>query len=113
MKTHSVPVSMINILLKPRTKGSLELVPGVWMDADGTEFLPILFQANPDHPAMALDLVASGGELARVCLGLMVVLGTDSGVSSYIFDEIDAGLGGEAVWSAGRLKPADVLRSGE
>lgn len=92
----------IKLDLGPRSSGGMEIEPGVWMDRDGSDILTILFQANPDHPAMALDLVASGGELARVCLGLMVVMGTDSGVSSYIFDEIDAGIGGEAVWSVGR-----------
>ena len=39
---------------------------------------------------------ASGGELSRVMLAVEVVLAKNSAVGTYIFDEVDAGIGGEA-----------------
>lgn len=53
-----------------------------------------LLAANPGSPALALTKVASGGELARTMLALRLVLATDPG--TMVFDEVDAGIGGEA-----------------
>lgn len=59
-----------------------------------------LLAANPGAPLLALNRVASGGELARSMLALRLVLsdagGDDSAVDTLVFDEVDAGIGGEA-----------------
>jgi len=55
---------------------------------------------NPGAPALPLAKVASGGELSRVMLALQLVLGADTG--TVIYDEVDAGVGGEAATSIGR-----------
>lgn len=55
---------------------------------------------NPGAPVLPLAKVASGGELSRVMLALQLVLGSDT--STVIFDEVDAGVGGEAATSIGR-----------
>ena len=52
------------------------------------------FTANPGLDAMPLTRVASGGELSRIMLALRLVLG--GGPDTLVFDEVDAGLGGEA-----------------
>ena len=58
--------------------------------ADKVEFL---FSPNPGQPLRPLKNIASGGEISRVMLGLKTVLA--STVPVMVFDEIDAGIGGE------------------
>lgn len=58
--------------------------------ADKVEFL---FSSNPGEPLKPLKNIASGGEISRVMLGLKNVLSEKGMVS--VFDEIDAGIGGE------------------
>ena len=53
-----------------------------------------LLAANPGSPALPLTKVASGGELARTMLALRLVLAGDPG--TMVFDEVDAGIGGQA-----------------
>jgi DNA repair protein RecN (Recombination protein N) len=53
-----------------------------------------LLGANPGEPVQPLARVASGGELARAMLALRLV--TSGGPSTMVFDEVDAGVGGEA-----------------
>ena len=65
--------------------------------ADDVEFL---LAANPGEPALPLAKVASGGELARAMLALRLVLTTAP--PTLIFDEVDAGIGGEAAVAVGR-----------
>lgn len=64
--------------------------------ADDVEFL---FAANSGSPALPLAKVASGGELARVMLSLRLVL--SAGPETLVFDEVDAGIGGEAAIAVG------------
>jgi DNA repair protein RecN (Recombination protein N) len=59
-----------------------------------------LLQANPGQTLLPLAKVASGGELARVMLALRLVL-LDA-PDTLIFDEVDAGIGGEAAFAVGR-----------
>lgn len=64
-------------------------------DSDpGGESVVFLFAANPGSSALPLSKVASGGELSRVMLALRLVLVGEPTVM--VFDEVDAGIGGEA-----------------
>ena len=56
--------------------------------------------ANPGEPALPLAKVASGGELARTMLALRLVL--TEAPDTLVFDEVDAGIGGEAALAVGR-----------
>jgi len=56
--------------------------------------------ANPGAAPLPLSKVASGGELARTMLALRLVL--TAGPPTLIFDEVDAGIGGEAAVAVGR-----------
>jgi DNA repair protein RecN (Recombination protein N) len=55
--------------------------------------------ANPGEPALPLTKVASGGELARVMLALRLVL--TEAPDTLVFDEVDAGIGGDAAHAVG------------
>ena len=66
-----------------------------WTDrgADQAEFY---FSANPGEDVRPLARIASGGELSRVMLALRTVISTDLPGRTLVFDEVDAGVGGEA-----------------
>lgn len=65
------------------------------LTATGADVVEFRFTANPRHQAQALAKVASGGELARVMLALEMACGADDVDLTLVFDEIDAGIGGE------------------
>jgi len=67
---------------------------------DPCDDVQILLAANPGLPALPLSKVASGGELARTMLALRMVL--TAGPPTLVFDEVDAGIGGEAAVAVGR-----------
>jgi len=68
-------------------------------DPEGRE-VAFLLAANPGEPALPLAKVASGGELARAMLALRLVL--TEAPETLLFDEVDAGIGGEAALAVGR-----------
>ena len=69
----------------------------------GVDDVEILLAANPGAPARTVAKAASGGELSRVMLALEVVTGArGSGeVPTFVFDEVDAGVGGRAALDIG------------
>ena len=71
----------------------------------GAEAAEMLFSANPGEPAAPLARVASGGELARVMLAVKAAGAEADRLPTLVFDEVDAGIGGEAALQVGlRLK---------
>ena len=71
---------------------------------DPADEVALLLAANPGVPPGPLARVASGGELARSMLALRLVLSMAPGV--LVFDEVDAGIGGEAALAVGRALAA-------
>ncbi|MBV8387758.1 MAG: DNA repair protein RecN [Acidimicrobiia bacterium] len=69
--------------------------------ADDVEFL---LGPNPGEPLLPLAKTASGGELARAMLAVRLVL--TQGPPTLVFDEVDAGVGGEAAVAVGRALAA-------
>ena len=62
--------------------------------ATGAETVEFLLQPNPGEDPKPLAKIASGGELSRVLLALKRVLVDKDEVSTYVFDEVDTGIGG-------------------
>ncbi len=76
-----------------------EIAPG------GAESAEMMFSANPGEPIAPLARVASGGELARLMLAIKTVGADADRLPTLVFDEVDAGIGGEAAIQVGlRLK---------
>ena len=61
-----------------------------------------MFTANPGSDPRPLAKAASGGELSRVRLALEVVLAGDEEGGTFVFDEVDAGIGGAVAIEVGR-----------
>ncbi len=76
---------------------TMEVSVGGTPPSDSVE---LRFSANRDVPPGPLSKVASGGELARVMLALRLVLTV--GPPTLVFDEVDAGIGGEAALAVGQ-----------
>jgi len=68
----------------------------------GADRVRFLFAPNPGEPPRPLARIASGGELSRVMLAMKQALSKSDQVATYVFDEVDAGVGGAVAESIGR-----------
>ncbi|WP_428097286.1 DNA repair protein RecN [Candidatus Rariloculus sp.] len=76
--------------------------PGDAGDATGMDRIEFEVRLNPGQPFGPLSRVASGGELSRIGLALEVVATGASPIPTYVFDEVDAGIGGGVAEIVGR-----------
>ncbi len=67
----------------------------------GLDKVQFLFSPNVGQPLRPLASIASGGELSRVMLALRAALARQTGIETIVFDEIDAGIGGEVAEKVG------------
>lgn len=83
----------------------VEVTPAAAPGEDGADDVTLLLAANPGEPPAPLAKVASGGELARALLAVRVAAVNTGAVPpgrALVFDEVDAGIGGEAGAAVGR-----------
>lgn len=72
------------------------------LSASGAERVRFLFAPNLGEPPRPLAKIASGGELSRVMLAMKQALSRSDQVLTYVFDEVDAGVGGATAEAIGR-----------
>jgi len=72
------------------------------MKSTGWDRGEFFFSANPGEPPRPLAKVASGGELSRLMLAMKCLLAKKDMVETVVFDEVDAGIGGEAAEAVAR-----------
>jgi DNA repair protein RecN (Recombination protein N) len=89
-------------------EGAIEAA-GARLGASGAERAELLIAPNPGESPRPLARIASGGELSRVLLAVKRVLARRDPVSTYVFDEVDSGVGGAVAEAMGRTL-ADVAR---
>ncbi|MBA2661635.1 MAG: DNA repair protein RecN [Bradymonadaceae bacterium] len=68
--------------------------PSFRLSASGLDVIEFLLAANPGETPKPLSKIASGGELSRIMLAIKSVLIERDAVDTYVFDEVDAGIGG-------------------
>src|SRR5204862_7624407 len=68
----------------------------------GAERVELRFRGGPGQPWLTFAKAASGGELSRVMLACRSVLADLDDVPTLVFDEVDAGIGGQAGLAVGR-----------
>ncbi len=77
-----------------------------WLDAHGFDEVEFLFQPFPSSPDLPMGKSASGGELSRLMLAMELVVAKlskhDNAMMTFIFDEVDAGVGGVAAVELGK-----------
>lgn len=72
------------------------LTDGEVLSTKGRDGVCFMFSANRGEPLKPLSKVISGGELSRLMLAIKAVTGGAFGAQTFIFDEIDVGISGEA-----------------
>ena len=70
--------------------------------ASGADQIQFVVQTNRGEAARPLGKIASGGELSRLMLAIRRVIADRGGIGVYLFDEIDAGIGGQTAFQVGR-----------
>ena len=99
--------SEMTLLAMPNAKRSVQVTTSDGSEpenfsATGIDEVLFLFTSHTDGKLLPLAKAASGGELSRVMLSIEVVLAKNSPVGTYIFDEVDAGVGGKAAIEVGK-----------
>ena len=99
--------SELKSLAMSGTRFQIALSPSEW-SAAGTDKIEFLVSPNRGEELKPLEKIASGGELSRIALALKTAAGdtdSDRGITTLVFDEVDAGVGGAAAAAVGkRLK---------
>jgi DNA repair protein RecN (Recombination protein N) len=83
-----------------KTTFKTELVP-VEAGPSGVERVEFMIQPNPGEPELPVRRYASGGELSRIMLAIRLAQETIEPGATYVFDEVDAGIGGETATAVG------------
>lgn len=68
----------------------------------GRERVEFVIRPNPGEPELPVRRYASGGELSRIMLAVRLAQGRIEEGATYVFDEVDAGIGGETATAVGR-----------
>jgi len=101
-----VELAMPHAVVSVRVTDTGELGP------HGTDEVELQLVPHPGAPARSLARGASGGELSRVMLAVEVVFAGADPVPTFVFDEVDAGVGGRAAVEVGR-RLARLARSAQ
>lgn len=89
-------------LAMPHARLTVAVTPAADFGPHGADEVEIRLAAHPGSPALPLSKGASGGELSRVMLAIEVVFAGADPVPTFVFDEVDAGVGGKAAVEIGR-----------
>ena len=92
----------LTALAMPHARLTVAVTPGTEFGPHGADEVEIRLAAHPGSPALPLAKGASGGELSRVMLAIEVVFAGADPVPTFVFDEVDAGVGGKAAVEIGR-----------
>lgn len=89
-------------LAMPHARISVSVTPSDDYGPHGRDEVEIRLAAHQGAPALPLSKGASGGELSRIMLAIEVVFAGADPVPTFVFDEVDAGVGGKAAVEIGR-----------
>lgn len=89
LKTLNIPDAVFNIQFNEYTKENVS-----FQHSNGCDDIVFEFSANKGEPLKPLSKVISGGEISRLMLAVKTLMKDLNGISTYIFDEIDAGISG-------------------
>jgi DNA repair protein RecN (Recombination protein N) len=82
------------------------------LSSEGFDRVAYLISPNSGEPLYPIKKIASGGELSRITLAIRRMVSQKGGIGVYLFDEIDAGIGGQTGLQVGR-KLHDVARNNQ
>ncbi|MFC0040884.1 DNA repair protein RecN [Actinomadura rayongensis] len=89
-------------LAMPHARVEVNVTPSADYGPHGADEVEVLLAPHPGARPLPLNKGASGGELSRVMLAIEVVFAGADPVPTFVFDEVDAGVGGKAAVEIGR-----------
>lgn len=89
LKSLNIPNAKFEVEFAPFDRQTARL-----NDTNGSDDVSFMFSANKGEPLKPLSKIISGGEMSRFMLSVKTQLKDINGISTYIFDEIDAGISG-------------------
>lgn len=90
LKTLNIASAQFEIAFKEYEESDIDRA-----NANGLDEVSFLFSANAGEPMKSLSKIISGGEMSRFMLAVKTQLSDVNEISTYIFDEIDAGISGK------------------
>lgn len=100
-KLSAAVVNELKDLALASARFEIALAPLAEVGPQGAEDVEFMFAANAGEPLRALAKVASGGELSRLLLAVIVALAAKRDPVALVFDEIDSGIGGATASAVG------------
>ena len=97
LKTLNIPSARFEIAFELYSEEDLPRA-----NAEGLDRVKFLFSANAGEPVKELGRIISGGEMSRFMLAVKAQLSSIATIGTYIFDEIDANIGGETASRVGQ-----------
>lgn len=94
---HALSMPSTNLIVEVKSGDSFQDLTVLGFDE-----VNFFLQTHKDGPLVSIAKGASGGELSRVALAIEVVIAMNEEIGTYIFDEVDAGVGGKAAIEVGR-----------
>jgi DNA repair protein RecN (Recombination protein N) len=92
----------LTALAMPDAELTVTVQPAAELSQHGRDQVAILLRPHPGTEPRPVSKGASGGELSRVMLAIEVVIAGTDPVPTFVFDEVDAGVGGAAAIEIGR-----------
>ncbi|MGW4474610.1 DNA repair protein RecN [Nonomuraea sp. NPDC004354] len=92
----------LTALAMPHARVVVQISQSEEFGPEGVDDVELRMAAHPAAPPLPLNKGASGGELSRVMLAIEVVFAGADPVPTFVFDEVDAGVGGKAAVEIGR-----------
>ncbi|WP_326823586.1 DNA repair protein RecN [Streptosporangium sp. NBC_01756] len=92
----------LTALAMPHARVVVDLTAAGDFGPHGVDEIELRMSPHPASPPLPLNKGASGGELSRVMLAIEVVFAGADPVPTFVFDEVDAGVGGKAAVEIGR-----------
>ncbi|MET9338057.1 DNA repair protein RecN [Nonomuraea sp. NPDC003804] len=92
----------LTALAMPHARVVVQISQSEEFGPEGVDEVELRMAAHPAAPPLPLNKGASGGELSRVMLAIEVVFAGADPVPTFVFDEVDAGVGGKAAVEIGR-----------
>ncbi len=90
LKSLNIPHAEFSVSFNEYSLSDIEKV-----SSNGLDEISFLFSANAGEPQKPLGKIISGGEMSRFMLAIKTRLSNVNGISTYVFDEIDAGISGK------------------
>lgn len=105
LKTLNIPSAQFEVAFKQYDKIDVDKA-----NNNGLDEICFMFSANAGEPLKALGKIISGGEMSRFMLAIKTQLSNVNEISTYIFDEIDAGISGQTAKVVGE-KLAQIAKN--